>query len=202
MIFDPPSLQNRMKTKLYGRKCLKYEYPIQHKCYVDNYKKTTRWIEEGQSSGLLPDGAFTLEDPSVRVALKSIINEKKDDLMDIKFGKKKKHAWREGDIYKKIKKNLKYRRWKIRKAEKENQIVTSATGTNEGVEEENPLLSPIGELDVENVNEMYAVLSNFMIGENELARRDKRRVPFPPNSRLLSDGDRLTLVARFLHSQG
>lgn len=229
MVFDPPSLQNRSKNKLYGRRCLKQEYPIQHKCYVDNYKKTHAWIEEGQSSGLLPDGTFTLEDPSVRVVLKSIINEKKDDLMDIKFGRNKKYAWREGDIYKKMKKNLKYRRWKKRKAEKENHIVSSASDTVEGGEEQNSLVSsqPIDtlesrefvgvgneeeeideesfimrELDVENVNEMYAVLSNFMIGENELARREKRRVPFPQNSRLLSDEEKLTLVARFLHSQG
>jgi len=231
MLFDPPSLQNRMKNKLYGRRCLKQEYPIQHKCYVDNYKKTHTWIAEGQSSGLLLDGTFTLEDPSISVALKSIINEKKDDLMDIKFGKTKKYAWKEGDIYKKIKKNLKYRRWKKRKADKENHAVTSASATDivEGVEEQNPPLSsqPIDtfesrdffqveneeeevdeesfvmrELEIENVNEMYAVLSNFMVGENELARRDKRRTSFPPNSRLLSDEEKLALVARFLHSQG
>ena len=130
---------------------------------------------------------------------------------------------------KKFKKNLKYRRWKKRKAEKENHIVTSATDIVEGVEEQNSLLSsqPIDtfesrefvgveneeeeideesfvmrELNVENVNEMYAVLSKFMIGENELARRDKRRVPFPQNSRLFSNEEKLTLVARFLHSQG
>lgn len=99
MVFDPPSLQNRMKNKIYDRRCLKQEYPIQHKCYVDRYKKIHAWIEEGQSYGLLPDGTFTLEDPSVWVALKSIINEK-NDLMDIKFGRNKKYAWR-GDIYKK-----------------------------------------------------------------------------------------------------
>lgn len=39
MIFDPPSSHNRGKNKLYGRRCLKHEYPIQHKCY--HYKKNS-----------------------------------------------------------------------------------------------------------------------------------------------------------------
>ena len=60
--------------------------------------------------------------------------------MDIKFGRNKKYAWREGDIYKKMKKNLKYRRWKKRKAEKENHIVSSASDTVEGAEEQNSLV--------------------------------------------------------------
>jgi len=46
MIFDPPS-HNRVKNKLYGRRCLKHEYPIQHKCYVNNYKRRHAWINEG-----------------------------------------------------------------------------------------------------------------------------------------------------------
>ena len=103
---------------MYGRRCLKHEYPIQHKCYVDNYRRTHAWIDEGQSSSHLPEGAFTLEDPSVRDALKKIISENKDDLMDLKLGRTKKYAWREADVYKKIRKNLKYRRWKQRKVEK------------------------------------------------------------------------------------
>jgi hypothetical protein len=56
MIFDPPSLHNRVKNKLYGRRCLKHEYPIQHKYYVDNYKRTHAWIDEGQSNNHLPEG--------------------------------------------------------------------------------------------------------------------------------------------------
>jgi len=43
MIFDPLSLHNRVKNKLYGRRCLKHGYFIQHKCYVDNLKKVHEW---------------------------------------------------------------------------------------------------------------------------------------------------------------
>lgn len=118
MIFDPPALHNRVRNKLYGRRCLKHDFPIQHKCYVSNYKRTHEWVNEGQSLGHLPKGEFTLEDPTVRDALRKIIIDKKDDLMDIKFNKERNYAWREADIYKKMRKNLKYRRWKKRRAEK------------------------------------------------------------------------------------
>jgi len=50
--------------------------------------------------------------------VKKIISEEKDNYIDIKFGKNKKYAWRETNVYKKIKKHLKYRRWKHKKAKK------------------------------------------------------------------------------------
>ena len=59
--------------------------------------------------------------------------------------------------------------------------------------------SVMHELKVENINEMYTGLSNFIIGENGLATRSKKRVMFPPNSRLLLDEDKLILVVRLLH---
>ena len=143
MIFDPPSLQNRRKDKLYGKRCLKQEYPIQHKCYVDNYRRTHAWIDEGQSSSHLPEGAFTLEDPSVRDALKKIISENKDDLMDLKLGRTKKYAWKEVDVYKKIRKNLKHRRWKQRKAEKNaNSDTGGPLEACEGLRSPSPLQLP------------------------------------------------------------
>lgn len=223
MIFDPPSLPNRAKNKLYGRRCLKHEYPIQHKCYVDNYKKTNAWVSEGQSIGHLPQGAFTLEDPLVRDALKTIISEKKDNLMDINFGKNEEYAWREADVYKKSKKNLKYRRWKQRKAEKARGCISHSPSQPEVFSEhresesfESRELVPhsmldeeeegddesfvMRRLDFENVNEMYAGLSNFMNGENASARSEGRRIPFPPNSRSFSDGDKLFLVITYLRT--
>ena len=124
---------------MYRRRGLKHKYPIQHKCYVDNYRRTHAWIDAGQSSSHLPEGAFTLEDPSVRDALKKIISENKDDLMDINFGRTKKFAWRKADVYKKIRKNLKYRRWKQRKAEKN---ANSDTGEPEGPRSPSPSQLP------------------------------------------------------------
>jgi hypothetical protein len=170
--------------------------------------------------------------------LKKIISEKKENLMDINFGKNKKYAWREADVYKKMRKNLKYRRWKKRKVEKAR---TSESGEPSPAREQRSCPSPVpsqreeflehGEsssserrhspenipngdeeeegddesfvmhrLDFENVNEMYAGLSNFMNGENALARSDGRRTPFPPNSRSFSDGDKLFLVTTYLRT--
>lgn len=225
MIFDPLCVQNRVKNKLYGRRCLREDYAIQHKCYNNNHRTTHKWIEEDQSTGHLPEGEFTLEDPLVRTTLKKIIEDKEDELMDINFGKGKKYAWKKTDAYKKIRKYLKYKRWKKRQVEKAQEGSTSENSAAnpsmsepldwhqpvesldrnledvEEEEEEDDVTFVMRRLESENVHEMYGRLTNFMMGENEIAIRAKRRTPFPPSSRTFSDEDKIHLVANFFREQ-
>ena len=63
--------------------------------------------------------------------------------MDLKLGRTKKYAWKEADVYKKIRKNLKYRRWKQRKAEKNaNSDTGSPLEACEGLRSPSPLQLP------------------------------------------------------------
>ncbi|KAG0573433.1 hypothetical protein KC19_VG178000 [Ceratodon purpureus] len=231
MIFDPPSVQNRVKNKLYGRKCLREDYAIQHKCYNNNHRTTHKWIEEAQSSGLLPQGEFTLEDPLVRGALKKIIDEKHDELMDINFGSGKKYSWKQTDAYKKIKKYLKYKKWRKRNLEKAQGGSTSGNSRanpsmsqpndlhefgesvdrnledeeshgDEEVDGQDDVTFVMRNLESENVHDMYGMQTTFMMGQNEIATRAKRRPPFPPNSRTYTNEDKIYLVANFFREQG
>jgi len=53
----------------------------------------------------------------------------------------------------------------------------------------------------ENVHKIYAKLSTFINGENEIVESARTKISFLPNFKSFPEGDKLILVARFLHSE-
>ena len=135
-------------------------------------------------------------------------------------------------LIKKIRKYLKYKRWKKKHLEKAQGGSTSgnsganpsmsqpidshelgefvdrnlededAHGDEEVDGQEDDVTFVMRHLESENVHEMYGMLTTFMMGQNEIATRAKRRPAFPPNSRTYSNEDKIYLVANFFREQG
>lgn len=118
-IFNPPPVKNRQLNKVYGKLSLRKDWAIQHHNLKDNYKQVKKWIKDGQDSGVLPQGTFTLEDTRVREALNKIIEENMNGLQELKFKDRgESYKWTKDNIYRNIKKHLKYKRQKERRLER------------------------------------------------------------------------------------
>jgi len=104
---------------VYGKLALRKHWAIQHNNLKDNYKQVKKWIEDGQNKGVLPQGTFCLEDVGVREALNKIIDDKVNSLQELKFkDRSESFKWSKDNIYKKIKKHLKYKRQKERRLQR------------------------------------------------------------------------------------
>jgi len=115
-IFNPPPIKNRRTNKVYGKLSLRKHWAIQHHDLKENYKQVKKWIKDGQDNGVLPQGAFTLEDTGVREALNKIIEENINGLQELKFKDRgESYKWTKDNIYRNIKKHLKYERQKERR---------------------------------------------------------------------------------------
>jgi len=118
-IFNPPPIKNRQTNKVYGKALLRKHWPIQHNDLKDNYKQVKKWIKDGQDNGVLPQGTFSLEDRGVKEALNKIIEENMNDLQELKFKDRGvSYKWTKDNIYRTIKKHLKYKRQKERRLQR------------------------------------------------------------------------------------
>lgn len=221
-IFNPPPLKNRRSNKTYGKLSLRTNWAIQHSNLKSNYKEVKKWITNGQDRGVLPHGTFNLADIGIREALNKIIDENINELQELKFqGRGEPYKWAKNNIYKHIRKHLKYQRQKERRLERrrgeapESSDAGECRGTTEQSDLEPPLLLEgfVGEDDVEednesfvlkemnlcDIDEMYAELQTLMI-ERNIVESPK---PFP-RTREIREMDvrsRLELVAAYFRAR-